>query len=182
MLVFARHDDLLKGSGRSIEGFDMYSFFSGFEELEQFGGHTGAVGIAVKESRFEEFQAHVQSRMREIRLPENPPADRAFLTDAEHLTFGEVSALEALRPFPKELVSVCAVRRPALRAVNAYDRVIRYQFANSCGGYEGVQFTAGKAEPARDIPWLIGSPSVSRFRDRVRVEIRIEAFDAENDG
>ena len=182
VLVFARHDDLLKGSGRSIEGFDMYSFFSGFEELEQFGGHTGAVGIAVKESRYEEFCSHVRSRMSDVVLPENEPEDPAFLIDADHLNFDEVSAFEALRPFPKELVTACAVRQPAVRSVNAYDRVIRYQFSNSCGGYEGVQFVSGKADPQRDIPWLIGDPGISRFRDRVRIEVRIAALEAKSGG
>ncbi len=178
VLVFSRHDDLLKGSGRSIAGFDMYSFFSGFEELEQFGGHTGAVGIAVKEARFEEFCAHVQERIAECPITETEPADPAFLIHPDHLNLEEVMAFEALRPYPRELITTAAVKDPVIRSISPYDRVTRYFFSNSCGGYEGVQFTSPGSSPVRELPWLIGTPSVSRFRDRLRIEVRIEAFEA----
>ncbi len=179
VLVFSRHDDLLKGSGRSVEGFDMYSFFSGFEELEQFGGHTGAVGIAVKESNYEAFCAHVAEQMRQMPLPQGETADPAFLIHPDHLNLEEVMAFEALRPFPNELIIEAAVQNPLLRSVVPYDRVIRYVFGNSYGGYEGVWFTSSGNGPERDIPWLIGRPSVSRFRDRMRIEVLIDAFEAE---
>ena len=179
VLVFSRHDDLLKGSGRSTAGFDMYSFFSGFEELEQFGGHTGAVGIAVKETSFEAFCAHVQDKMRETPVIEQEPAEPAFLIHPDHLSLEEVMAFEALRPYPHELITTAAVKDPVLQRIAPYDRVTRYFFANSCGGYEGVQFTSSGSEPARSLPWVIGTPYVSRFRDRLRIELRIEAFEAE---
>ena len=88
-------------------------------------------------------------------------------------------AFEALRPYPHELITTAAVKDPVLQRIAPYDRVTRYFFANSCGGYEGVQFTSSGSEPARSLPWVIGTPYVSRFRDRLRIELRIEAFEAE---
>ena len=88
-------------------------------------------------------------------------------------------AFEALRPFPNELITAAAIKDPLMRSVSPYDRVTRYVFTNSYGGYEGVWFTSGGNGPQQDIPWLIGKPSISRFRDRMRIEVLIEAFDAE---
>ena len=58
-------------------------------------------------------------------------------------------------------------------------RNIDRSIGNSYGGYEGVWFTSSGNGPERDIPWLIGRPSVSRFRDRMRIEVLIDAFEAE---
>ena len=180
VLVFARHDQLLKGSGRSIAGFDMYSFFAGFDELEQFGGHTGAVGLSVREDRFSAFCDHVQARMKETALP-SEVKDPAFLIDDSHLNIEEIMEFESLRPYPRELVTHAAIRKPLLQKVNAYDRVIRYHFTNETGGYDGIQFTSSRTEPEREIRWLIGTPGINRFRSHIGAEIRIEAFDGDLD-
>ena len=118
-------------------------------------------------------------RARQMPLPQGETADPAFLIHPDHLNLEEVMAFEALRPFPNELITEAAVQNPLLRSVVPYDRVIRYVFGNSYGGYEGVWFTSSGNGPERDIPWLIGRPSVSRFRDRMRIEVLIDAFEAE---
>ncbi len=179
VLVFARHDDLLKGSGRSAGGIDLYSFFREFTELEQFGGHAGAVGLAVKETRFEEFCLHVQERMIEEEKTEEA-ADPAFVIGGNHMTLEEVMEFESLQPYPSELITTAAIPNPVLQGVKAYDRVIRYHFANETGGFDGVQFTAARQEPQNSFPWVIGAPGINRFRNLVNVEMRIESFSAES--
>ena len=55
-LLFTDEGDLLKGSGRSIDGFDLYKALSGMSDLlTQFGGHEYAAGITLKTKNFEEF-------------------------------------------------------------------------------------------------------------------------------
>ena len=53
----SENGDLLKGSGRSVEGFDLFSFLSGFEKKEAFGGHKAAVGISIKKENLPELCA-----------------------------------------------------------------------------------------------------------------------------
>ncbi len=174
VLVFSRHENLFKGSGRGISGFDLYSFFSGFEELEEFGGHPGAVGIAVREERFEEFCMHVQRHMEEIPFAAEEPCLQAFAVHPDHLSIEEIMEFESLRPFPSELVTLAAVKDPLMMSCRAFDRVIRYHFANLTEGFDGVKFTSSKSEPKRDIRWLIGTPGINRFRDRITAQIEIE--------
>ena len=55
-LLFADEGDLLKGSGRSMDGFDLYKALSGLSDLlTQFGGHEYAAGIALESKNMEEF-------------------------------------------------------------------------------------------------------------------------------
>jgi len=55
-LLFTDEGDLLKGSGRSIDGFDLYKALSGLSDLlTQFGGHEYAAGITLESKNFEAF-------------------------------------------------------------------------------------------------------------------------------
>ena len=50
-------DGVVIGSSRSIRGFDVYSAVKYTRDLlENFGGHTNAVGLSMKEENFEEFK------------------------------------------------------------------------------------------------------------------------------
>jgi len=55
-LILNTEGDVLKGSGRSIDGFDLYKALSGLSDLlTQFGGHEYAAGITLEAKNFEEF-------------------------------------------------------------------------------------------------------------------------------
>jgi len=55
-LLFTDEGDLLKGSGRSMDGFDLYKALSGLSDLlTQFGGHEYAAGVALESKNMEEF-------------------------------------------------------------------------------------------------------------------------------
>lgn len=50
-----------KGSGRSIEGFDLHEALTNCGEyLEKFGGHEMAIGLSLKEENFEKFREKLQ--------------------------------------------------------------------------------------------------------------------------
>jgi len=54
--LFTDEGDLLKGSGRSIDGFDLYKALSGLSDLlTQFGGHEYAAGVTLESKNYEEF-------------------------------------------------------------------------------------------------------------------------------
>lgn len=54
VIVFAGHDDYLKGSARSIESFNIYDAITEFKDiLIAYGGHSQAAGVSVKKEDFE---------------------------------------------------------------------------------------------------------------------------------
>ncbi len=57
-ILMQRAEGMCQGSGRSIDGFDLHSALSRCAPmLERFGGHEMAAGLALSESRLEEFTA-----------------------------------------------------------------------------------------------------------------------------
>ncbi len=54
--ILALEGDLLRGSGRSIDGFDLYQALSDLSGLlKQFGGHDHAAGVCLETNRIAEF-------------------------------------------------------------------------------------------------------------------------------
>jgi single-stranded-DNA-specific exonuclease len=55
-VVFTKSSELITGSARSIAGFDIYKAIEGCRDLlENFGGHTYAAGLSLKEENLEKF-------------------------------------------------------------------------------------------------------------------------------
>lgn len=56
-ILLALEDDIAKGSGRSIPGFDLHSALCASSKyLEKYGGHEMAVGLSLKKENLEEFK------------------------------------------------------------------------------------------------------------------------------
>lgn len=54
-------EDIGKGSGRSIPGFDLHeALMKCGKNLEKFGGHSMAVGVTIKKEKFEEFKSELE--------------------------------------------------------------------------------------------------------------------------
>jgi single-stranded-DNA-specific exonuclease len=65
-IVFTKSHDLWAGSARSIEGVDIYAALEACkEELVQFGGHTMAAGMSLKEENLLTFRTKFNEVVRE---------------------------------------------------------------------------------------------------------------------
>ena len=65
-ILLCEEDDLGKGSGRSIPGFDLYEALTECKEsINRFGGHAMAVGINVKKDKLEEFKEKLEQISKE---------------------------------------------------------------------------------------------------------------------
>lgn len=59
-IMLSTVDGKIKGSARSIEGFNIYDAFKECEDLlEQFGGHKYAAGLTIDEKNLEEFRQRI---------------------------------------------------------------------------------------------------------------------------
>ncbi len=92
----------VKGSGRSITGFNLHAGLDACaEHLTKYGGHDAAVGMALESDRFDAFaRAFIDHANRELcddDLVTHLKADCA--ADASELTPETVEQLDELRPF-----------------------------------------------------------------------------------
>lgn len=95
---------IIKGSGRSIPGYDMFAMLSRHKNLyEAFGGHPGAAGLSLKKENFEELKKVLNMDAKEL----NPEIyDKIIEVDLfitpDLITQRFISELERLEPFGHE--------------------------------------------------------------------------------
>lgn len=104
-VVLTKSDDMATGSARSVPGFDIYKAVESCRDLlENFGGHTYAVGLSLKVENVEEFKQRFEKYVSENIEPELTEA--TIYIDAE-IDFKDITAkffrdLKRFQPFGPE--------------------------------------------------------------------------------
>ena len=66
VVVFAKFKDFYKGSGRSVEGINIFEALSQVKGyLKEFGGHSQAVGLSIQPENFSEFKEALNGYFRD---------------------------------------------------------------------------------------------------------------------
>lgn len=101
-VVLTYSNGLATGSSRSVQGFDVYKAVESARDLlENFGGHTYAVGLSLKEENIPEFTQRFENFVSENIRPDQltPQLDiNAYLTFSE-ITPEFISYLRQFNPF-----------------------------------------------------------------------------------
>ena len=115
IIVTPTADDCFKGTGRSIEGINIYRLLKENEDLfERFGGHAAACGFTMKKEHLPELRRRLCGQMG-ILLKENPALmdqtlQADLILDAEDVTMDLVRDIKRLEPFgcdnPSPLIQV----------------------------------------------------------------------------
>lgn len=101
ILLSFEPDGIGKGSGRSIPGFDLHEALMKCEDtLEKYGGHSMAVGIAVKKSKFEEFKNKLEKIAKQAHIDEIIPIINIDAKiNLSNINKEMVESLKMLEPF-----------------------------------------------------------------------------------
>ncbi len=101
-LIFALEGELLKGSGRSIEGFDLYEALSDLRDLlDQFGGHHYAAGVSLHARKVGEFCERFEE-IASVRIDPDyliPRVEVDAMLELDALTPQLLKELEMLMPY-----------------------------------------------------------------------------------
>jgi single-stranded-DNA-specific exonuclease len=101
-LVLTSDGDLIKGSGRSIDGFNLYEALSGLEDLlDHFGGHYYAAGVSLHARRVREFCKRFEEIARK-RIDADyliPKVEVDAMLDLDAVTPRLLKELEMLMPY-----------------------------------------------------------------------------------
>ena len=103
VLTKSAEDGILKGSGRSIETYNMHKAILPFEDnLESFGGHPMACGLSIKNDMVDDFRHFLnsQSKLTKNDLEEVINIDTQINISKLSLEFAE--KLDKYRPFGKD--------------------------------------------------------------------------------
>ncbi len=101
-LVFNTRDGVVVGSGRSIDGFNLYRALSQLSHLfERFGGHAHAAGFTLKADKLQTFEKELEDLAREMLSDEDlvPTIDVDSEIPLQDITPEMVRQIRSLSPF-----------------------------------------------------------------------------------
>ncbi len=104
-VVLTKSSELITGSARSVTGFDIYKAVENCRDLlENFGGHTYAAGLSLKEENLEAFKERFQQIAAEEIIPEQmvPQIDIDAFLDLKEISPKFMSDLKKMSPFGPE--------------------------------------------------------------------------------
>ncbi|MGN0396287.1 MAG: DHHA1 domain-containing protein, partial [Coprococcus sp.] len=191
-------DSVLKGSGRSINGYNMYDELNKAKELfVKFGGHEMAAGFSIERKNLEKLRYTLN---RNVDMDEKTMTPKLMIDVAMPLSYNSISLTEQLRiiePFgkgnekPVFAQSGVAVRRATIMGKNR--NVLRLTLALDNGGtITGVDFEPdmfisrikewfGETECDRILKGMINNvvldvayyPDINEYAGRRELQIRI---------
>lgn len=123
-ILLCYEDGMAKGSGRSIKGFDLHQALENCEQyVEQFGGHSMAIGVSIKEENVEKFAEQLNQYAKTKNIESIVPVllidQKVELKD---LSIEDVKNLKLLEPFgeanPVPLFQLSNLKIEAIRALS----------------------------------------------------------------
>lgn len=202
VFVFTDGENGIKGSGRSVEAYNMFEGISKCSDLlENFGGHPMAAGLSMKKENYEEFKK---------RINENSGLKKEDLVhivkiDADmpfgYITKELIKQLSLLEPFGKEnekpLFGESMVNVLNAKVLGKNRNVIRFFLINSRGTkMNGIYFGDGDAfldeleefyggrerelllcgQENSVYMTIIYSPEINEYRGEENIQIKINRY------
>lgn len=181
VFVLSDDGDGARGSARSVEGFSIHKALTACaEQLDKFGGHSGAGGFSLKKENITAFNEALQRYAKE-EFPSMPimavHADKVLLP--EELTAESIASLSVLEP--------CGEGNPAPMFVMTNARLLEV-VPLSGGAHTKLKLTYGKigvygllfgtktadfAYKAGDMLDLLAVPTINTYNGNTTVNIRI---------
>lgn len=188
VIVLTEKEGRLKGSGRSIEGIDLYNVVSGHRDfLDRFGGHSAACGLTLaSQEQLDEFRAALEMEMQKL-LDEEPDLleDKGhydMIIEPEDVTLRTAMEIECMEPFgnanekPAFKLESMQIRRAAL--IGTGKNHLKFLAERNGRTIECVAFFAADryselvfSDPVADI---IGRMAVNEFRGTKTVQFIID--------
>ena len=101
-VVLTKSSELITGSARSVTGFDIYKAIESCRDLlENFGGHTYAAGLSLKEENLDAFTQRFLKLAADEIIPEQmtPQIDIDAVLDLQDINAKFMSELKKMNPF-----------------------------------------------------------------------------------
>lgn len=187
-IIFSVDDDtgLAKGSGRSIEGFDLYQALLPFKDLmENFGGHSMACGLSIKEDRLDDLTAKVEKEAakQNISALPAPKLEIAGTIDVADLNVDFIKEINQLAPFgernPAPSFKFSGYQIDQAKAIGKNSDYLRLTLKAGRNKVNAISFSLDQSKVQEVVadPQLaefVGSLSINRWRNTTSPQIIIQ--------
>jgi single-stranded-DNA-specific exonuclease len=178
-LVLGIQEDMAVGSGRSVDGFNLYKALSRLGHIfEKFGGHAHAAGFTLKADKVEMLERGLEDITREVL--DDADLVPAVKVDAEiglqDITPETIRQIDALSPFgagnPEPLFLVRSLEVLGSRVVG--ERHLKLRVGQGKKGFEAIGFgLSGKYPLHGKAVNMVFTPELNRWQGYERIQLRI---------
>ncbi len=170
-----------RGSGRSIDGFDLAGALQGCSDLlTRHGGHAMAAGLSLRADNLEPFRARLNEIARQRLNPTllKPPLGLDATTSLASLTLESISELQKLEPLGQgnpqvRLVSRgLSLRRPP-QWVGKKSQHLKMWVADETTTHEAIWWNCDEKNVPEGRFDLAFIPELNSFQDRQTVQLKV---------
>ncbi len=169
-----------RGSGRSIEGFDLAAALRGCGDLlVKHGGHAMAAGITIHPDKVSDFRARFNELARTLLKPEllQPRLDLDAAVTASDLTLEVVEALEKLQPSgqgnpPVKLVVRNVTHQRAPQRMGKENQHVKLRVTDGKQMLEAVWWNCRDAAMPEGQFDLAVTPQINEYNGRRSVQLK----------
>ena len=171
-----------KGSGRSIQGFDLHEALTKCSNhVDRFGGHSMAIGISVSEDNFESFKSEFEDYVSNTNINELIPVikvdEEVFAKD---ININAVNELNALEPFGEaNKMPIFMYRNLRINSIRALSdgKHLKLTLKDENMIIDAIGFNMGNLVDEfliGDKIDVLGNLEVNRFNGRENVQINLK--------
>lgn len=190
VLLFSRHEKMLKGSGRSIAGIDLHGLLAPMQDMfSQFGGHTMAVGLTMQEEYLPALIARLEEALADyppqVFLPHVHYDEKAYLS---WFTESFVHQLDCMEPLgygnAAPLFLLENLQAAQVNTMGQEGAHIRMQVKNGAQSRCAIAFGWGSRRdefvhmPSMSI---VAQANLNRWQNRSEVQLQMKAAVAAKD-
>jgi single-stranded-DNA-specific exonuclease len=178
-VIFGGDGAFWRGSGRSIEGFDLAAALRGCSEmLHRHGGHAMAAGLSIQCDKVQSFRERLNGLARTSLRPEQLQPCLKLDAEVTDLTVQDVEDLERLAPLGQgnpgvNLAWRGLTHRTPPRRMGKENQHVKFYLTNGRCDLEAVWWNAGGA------PWpenrfdIAFSPQINDYNGRRSVQLKL---------
>ncbi len=177
MLIAISEDGVGKGSGRSLEGINIYAALSECRELFlQFGGHEQAAGLSIREENVEKFREMFDKALEnsEEQYEKKLKVDCAIELDS--LTDSLISEFELLQPFgignPEPALLSRTVEVVSQRIFK--DKHLGFKVKKGTKLFDAIWFNMKEPSTLPDKVDMVFTPEFNKWNGKKEIRLRVK--------
>ncbi|MEW6146013.1 MAG: single-stranded-DNA-specific exonuclease RecJ [Thermodesulfobacteriota bacterium] len=165
-----------KGSGRSVEGVNIYSAISECRELfEQFGGHELAAGLSIRAEKIDEFRAMFENAIAGSGHAYKPGLDIDCEVEFPELTDELLTEFGMLEPYgignPEPVLVARSVEVLSQRTFK--DKHLGLRVKQGTKSFEAIWFNSGEVPELPGRIDLAFTPEFNKWNGRRDIRLRV---------
>jgi single-stranded-DNA-specific exonuclease len=180
-LIIGGENGEMRGSGRSIAGFDLAAALRGCDDLlVRHGGHAMAAGLSVVPEKIDLLRARLNELARLTLKPEDlePPLRLDAEVKLGEINFDSLAEMEKLKPtgLGNPAVQFCArnlAHKKPLQRIGANKQHVKLWVTDGTTTHEAVWWNAGNGSLPVGRFDLAFAPSLNEFNGRTSVQLKV---------